>query len=144
MSSETHDIGPAEVDTQKVALIGIGGALATFFLIVLMQFFFHFVSARIDLEKKGVAEAVKSAESKIAGQRERLVSDGRWINKDAGVAAVPIGVAMELAVAGVKPVAPPPVPTPAAPKAEPSKAAPKVDAPKAAAPVAGAGSDAKK
>ncbi len=117
MSSETHDIGPAEVNTQKIALIGVGGALATFFFIALAQFFFYFVRERID-QGKGNAEPVQQAVERVAAQKGKLVEGGRWIKKEEGRAAVPLALAMDLTVAGKRAKAPP-VPPAAAPATVP-------------------------
>ena len=126
MSSETHDIGPAEVNTQKIALIGVGGALATFFFIALAQFFFYFVRERID-QGKGNAAPVQQAVERVAAQKGKLVESGRWIKQDEGRAAVPVELAMELALAGKRAKAPP-APAAGAPTAPMPQAKPGANA----------------
>jgi hypothetical protein len=113
MSSEDHDIGPQEVNTGKVALIGAVGVLTVAVLIVLTQFYFYAVASRIALDQQVDAPS-KKTQGEIAAQRSQL-EDYRWVDQKAGTVAVPIGRAMELALTGRRAPGGPATPAPMPP-----------------------------
>jgi hypothetical protein len=82
------------IDTQRVVLVGIFGALVAFILIVGVQVLFYRME-KADEYLKFVA--VKPAE-RVAVQTEQLqqLRDYRWVDRTNGRAAIPIERAMDL------------------------------------------------
>jgi hypothetical protein len=84
------------IDTQRIVVIGIFGAVIAFVLIVVVQVLFYRME-KADEYVKFVA--VKPAE-RIAVQTEQLdkLNGYRWVDRSTARVAIPIARAMELEV----------------------------------------------
>lgn len=91
------------VDSQRLAMLGIFGALAIFVVIVGVQVLFY----RLEKADIGVKDTGKPRDL-VAVQTEQVtsLSTYRWVDKEKDIVTVPIKRAMQLEVerlAGVRP-----------------------------------------
>lgn len=81
-----------DVNTQNITVIGLGGAIGTFVLIVALQVMYYHFESR-ELAKKVLSAPQVGPESVLNEQRTKLTSYG-WVDRDQKLVAVPIDVAM--------------------------------------------------
>lgn len=84
------------IDTQRVALVGVFGAVLAFILIVAVQVLFYRME-KADEFKKIVSERPRE----LVGWRTEWATEMgnyRWVDREAKTVAVPIERAMELEV----------------------------------------------
>jgi hypothetical protein len=85
-----------DVNTPKIALIGVVGALVVFVMIVALQVWFYHLQ-EIEIYKKDISQTPEEISSLLAQQQGQLYGY-RWVDAKKKIAAVPIDVAMKLVV----------------------------------------------
>jgi hypothetical protein len=99
MRETTHPTGAADTDDPRSSLtliVGVIGAVIVFLICVLLQALFV-ATSRAEQQRKIWDTQPAELRSINAEQLERL-NDYRWVDQQAGVAAIPIERAMELVV----------------------------------------------
>lgn len=89
---QRHD----DLNVPMMAYWGILSCILTFALILAIQVSFYRVS-NAEVERKVISAVYVDSESVLAAQDAKLARYG-WLNRDAGVVAIPIDRAMELVV----------------------------------------------
>ena len=84
---------PDEVDTSKIAVWGVVGAVAVLLIVFVVQIFYYELSH--DIEQQHNDSTNQALARYYAEQNEKLHRTG-WVDQSAGKVSIPIERAMEL------------------------------------------------